>query len=346
MFLQQSRITRHFANRVALIGHTKSLSVGVTQPVATHASHAAAAVSDVESSRKTRIAADVPSLKQFLQAQATAAPPADASHELADSTLEHVVPFKGSFWIETYGCQMNASDSELVVSLLQKGGYFRAKDLESADVVLTNTCAIRDNAEQKVWQRLSVFNALKKKTPRTRRKQLVGVLGCMAERLKTKLLEAGKGVDLVVGPDAYRDLPRLLDQLRTGELDHGVNVALSLHETYEDVAPVREDPRRLSAFISIGRGCANMCSFCVVPHTRGRERSRPVASIEEEVRRLAGEGYKEVTLLGQNVNSYWDASTASGYGPDRGGYATAAGFSNMYKLRQGEGVRFAELLDR
>jgi tRNA A37 methylthiotransferase MiaB len=257
---------------------------------------------------------------------------------------------------------MNESDTEVVVSLLQENGYTRTADVEAADVILTNTCAVRDNAEQKVWQRLDMFNAEKRKRSKAGTKPVVGVLGCMAERLKTRLLEADKGVDLVVGPDAYRDLPRLLGELRGGTASYGVNVALSQEETYADIAPVREDPRRLAAYVSIMRGCNNMCSFCIVPHTRGRERSRPVATIEDEVRRLRDEGYREVTLLGQNVNSFHDAGTTGGAdaapagaastgagaaaASAGGGYETAAGFSNMYKLRGGQGVRFTELLDR
>jgi tRNA-2-methylthio-N6-dimethylallyladenosine synthase len=203
-------------------------------------------------------------------------------------------------YIETYGCQMNVSDSEIVASILSDGGFGLTGDASTADVVLLNTCAIRENAEQKVRRRLDVFRAQKRKAGG---KLTIGVLGCMAERLRTKLLEQERLVDLVVGPDAYRDLPNLLQETHeSGQA--GVNVQLSRDETYADIAPVRYDSNGVSAFVSIMRGCDNMCSFCVVPFTRGRERSRPASSILEEVARLAEAGFKEVTVLGQNVNSY------------------------------------------
>ena len=203
-------------------------------------------------------------------------------------------------YIETYGCQMNVSDSEIVASVLQEGGFGLTRDPDAADVVLLNTCAIRDNAEAKVRHRLDALRAHKRKS---RPDLVLGVLGCMAERLRAKLLEQEKLVDLVVGPDAYRDLPRLLQESEsTGQA--AVNVHLSREETYADVAPVRYDTDGISAFVSIMRGCDNMCSFCVVPFTRGRERSRPVESILGECEALAEQGYREVTVLGQNVNSY------------------------------------------
>jgi tRNA-2-methylthio-N6-dimethylallyladenosine synthase len=203
-------------------------------------------------------------------------------------------------YLETYGCQMNVSDSEIVASVLREGGYGLTHDPDAADIVLLNTCAIRENAEQKVRRRLDVFRAQKRKHGRDLQ---IGVLGCMAERLRAKLLEQEKLVDYVVGPDAYRDLPRLIDQ-RSESGQAAVNVQLSREETYADIAPVRYDTNGLSAFVSIMRGCDNMCSFCVVPFTRGRERSRPVGSILSEVGQLVDSGYKEVTVLGQNVNSY------------------------------------------
>lgn len=206
-------------------------------------------------------------------------------------------------YLETYGCQMNVSDSEIVASILTDTGYGLTRDPAEADVVLLNTCAIRDNAEQKVRRRLDYFRARKRKSGEA---ITIGVLGCMAERLRHRLLEEERLVDLVVGPDAYRDLPRLLDR----SLDLGqarVNVQLSREETYADIAPVRYDTNGVSAFVSIMRGCDNMCSFCVVPFTRGRERSRPADSILSEVRRLVDQGFKEVTVLGQNVNSYLDS---------------------------------------
>ncbi len=203
-------------------------------------------------------------------------------------------------YIETYGCQMNVSDSEIVASVLLEGGYGLTKDATEADVVLLNTCAIRENAEQKVRRRLDDFRA--RKRDRNARFKL-GVLGCMAERLRERLLEQERLVDVVVGPDAYRDLPRLLTETdESGQA--AVNVQLSREETYADVAPVRYDTNGVSAFVSIMRGCDNMCAFCVVPFTRGRERSRPAASILAECSQLVEMGYKEVTVLGQNVNSY------------------------------------------
>ncbi len=207
-------------------------------------------------------------------------------------------------YVETYGCQMNVSDSEIVVSLLRDAGFGLAPDAESADVVLINTCAIRENAEQRVRRRLVHLRAIKR---RHHGQYRIGVLGCMAERLRHKLLEEERLVDVVAGPDAYRDLPRLL---RTAA-DSGqaaVNVHLSREETYADVSPVRYASNGISAFVSIMRGCDNMCSFCVVPFTRGRERSRPVASILRECSELIDGGYREVTVLGQNVNSYQDGA--------------------------------------
>lgn len=210
-------------------------------------------------------------------------------------------------YLETYGCQMNVSDSEIVASILTEQGYGLTQNPGEADVVLLNTCAIRENAEQKVRRRLDFFRSRKRKSGET---MTIGVLGCMAERLRHRLLEEEQLVDLVVGPDAYRDLPRLLDHAQ----DFGqarVNVQLSREETYADIAPVRYDTNGVSAFVSIMRGCDNMCSFCVVPFTRGRERSRPADSILSEVSRLVDQGFKEVTVLGQNVNSYLDGNNGT-----------------------------------
>ncbi|MFK7844740.1 MAG: tRNA (N6-isopentenyl adenosine(37)-C2)-methylthiotransferase MiaB [Rhodothermales bacterium] len=203
-------------------------------------------------------------------------------------------------YLETYGCQMNVSDSEIVASVLRNDGFGLTHDPDAADIVLINTCAIRENAEQKVRHRLATFRAQKKKG---RSKLKLGVLGCMAERLRHKLLDEEKLVDLVVGPDAYRDLPNLLNETAASG-QAAVNVQLSKEETYADISPVRYDTNGVSAFVSIMRGCDNMCSFCVVPFTRGRERSRPMTSILDECRQLVDQGYKEVTVLGQNVNSY------------------------------------------
>lgn len=201
-------------------------------------------------------------------------------------------------YLESYGCQMNFSDSEIVASIMAENGYVPTPTLEEADVVFINTCSIRDNAEQKVRGRLQEFRQYKKTKP----DMVVGVLGCMAELLKSKLLEQEKLVDLVVGPDAYKDLPNLLEQVDTGQ--KAVNVLLSREETYADITPVRLGGNGVLAFVTIMRGCDNMCSFCVVPFTRGRERSRDAQSIVDECRDLFEKGYKEVTLLGQNVDSY------------------------------------------
>lgn len=201
-------------------------------------------------------------------------------------------------YIESYGCAMNFSDSEIVASILLDNGFETTADFTIADAIFINTCSIRENAEQKVRNRLKQFSAAKKKKPGL----LIGVLGCMAERLKAKFLEEEKLVDVVVGPDAYRDLPNLINQVWEG--NKAVNVLLSREETYADISPVRLNSNGISAFISIMRGCDNMCSFCVVPFTRGRERSRDAASVVKEAQDLFDAGYKEVTLLGQNVDSY------------------------------------------
>jgi tRNA-2-methylthio-N6-dimethylallyladenosine synthase len=219
---------------------------------------------------------------------------------------EAYAPFAGDpnqysrrFYIESYGCQMNFSDSEIVASILSEEGYGATRNLEEADLILLNTCSIREKAEQTVRKRLTEFRKLKQARPAT----LVGVLGCMAERLKAKFLEEEKLVDLVVGPDAYRTLPGLITEAGGGQ--KGVNVLLSREETYADISPVRLNSNGITAFVSIMRGCNNMCSFCVVPFTRGRERSRNAESIIRECRDLYDSGYKEVTLLGQNVDSYY-----------------------------------------
>ncbi|OHX67611.1 tRNA (N6-isopentenyl adenosine(37)-C2)-methylthiotransferase MiaB [Flammeovirga pacifica] len=201
-------------------------------------------------------------------------------------------------YIESYGCQMNFSDSEIVASVMQENNFGTTKDVEEADLVFLNTCSIREKAELTVRKRLTVFNKIKKRKPG----MIIGVLGCMAERLKTQLLEEEKMVDIVAGPDSYRDLPKLVGEVDEG--DKGVNVFLSRDETYADIAPVRLNSNGITALISIMRGCDNMCSFCVVPYTRGRERSRDPHSIVKEAQELFDQGYKEVTLLGQNVDSY------------------------------------------
>ncbi len=207
--------------------------------------------------------------------------------------------YKKRFYIESYGCQMNFSDSEIVASILNQEGFGATRNLMEADLVFINTCSIREKAEQTVRKRLTEFRKLKEE----KKGMLIGVLGCMAERLKAKFLEEEKLVDIVVGPDAYRSLPSLVAEAESGQ--KAVNVLLSRDETYADISPVRLDSNGVSAFVSIMRGCNNMCSFCVVPFTRGRERSRDAESIINECKDLFAKGYKEVTLLGQNVDSYY-----------------------------------------
>lgn len=231
-------------------------------------------------------------------------------------------------YIESYGCQMNFSDSEIVASILAKEGFNTTQQLEEADLVLVNTCSIREKAEQTVRKRLEKFNAVKRTNPGMK----VGVLGCMAERLKSKFLEEEKIVDMVVGPDAYKDLPNLIQEIDEGR--NAVNVILSKDETYGDVAPVRLNSNGVTAFVSITRGCDNMCTFCVVPFTRGRERSRDPQSILEEVNDLWERGFKEITLLGQNVDSYlW-------YG---GGLKKD--FEKASDMQKATSVNFAKLLE-
>jgi MiaB/RimO family radical SAM methylthiotransferase len=295
-----------------------------------------------------------------------------------------------TFYIETFGCAMNVADTEIVTSIMEDAGYSKT-GLEDAAVVLANTCAIRDNAEAKVWQRLVdlriTFDAPATKAKMRPAERVVGVLGCMAERLKTQLMEPrtqapapdGSGsfgtgaqkvqtigghrkqmpfADVVAGPDAYRDLPRLIDVATASSAGAGdaagtvvgelaMNVQLSLEETYADIKPVRISPDAVSAFIAIMRGCNNMCSFCIVPFTRGRERSRSAGSVAEEVARLSAEGVREVVLLGQNVNSYHDRSKGGDEGSfDRSYVPSGEGWRNTYmgKSRTSMGIRFAELL--
>ncbi len=230
-------------------------------------------------------------------------------------------------FLESYGCQMNFSDSEIVASILSENGYNTTMKMEEADLILVNTCSIRDKAEQTVRKRLTEFNALKKSNPAMK----VGVLGCMAERLKSKFLEEEKIVDLVVGPDAYRDLPNLLEDVDDGR--QAINVILSKDETYADLSPVRLGGNGVTAFVTITRGCDNMCTFCVVPFTRGRERSRDPYSILDECKNLWKDGYKEVTLLGQNVDSYlWF------------GGGLKKDFKNATEIQKATAVDFAQLL--
>jgi tRNA-2-methylthio-N6-dimethylallyladenosine synthase len=235
----------------------------------------------------------------------------DSQNKIIDESIQGTAlemtqinnPEAKKLYLESYGCQMNFSDSEVVASILSDEGYQTTRNIDDADVILLNTCSIRDNAEQRVRNRLTEFKIKKERNPDL----VVGILGCMAERLKKNLLEEEKLVDLVAGPDAYRDLPNLIVEVGTGQ--KAVNVLLSRDETYADISPVRLDQGGISAFVTIMRGCDNMCSFCVVPFTRGRERSRDPQTIVSECRDLFERGYREVTLLGQNVDSYrWNIS--------------------------------------
>ncbi len=244
-------------------------------------------------------------------------------------TLERKLENSKKLFIESYGCQMNFADSEVVASILANEGYNTTQNLEEADLVLVNTCSIREKAEVTVRKRLEKYQAVKRKQNPTMK---VGVLGCMAERLKSKFLEEEKIVDLVVGPDAYKDIPNLLSEVDEGR--DAVNVILSKEETYGDISPVRLQTNGVTAFVSITRGCDNMCTFCVVPFTRGRERSRDPQSILEEVQDLANRGFKEITLLGQNVDSYlW-------YG---GGLKKD--FDKASEMAKATAVNFAQLMD-
>src|SRR5450432_287687 len=232
------------------------------------------------------------------------------------------------FYIESYGCAMNFADSEVVASILQGAGFTATRDYQNADLILINTCSIREKAEQTIRSRLHIFRQVKRSNP----SMLIAVLGCMAERLKSKFLEEEKLVDLVVGPDAYRSLPLLIEEAEGGQ--KAVNVLLSREETYADISPVRLDSNGITGFVSIMRGCNNMCSFCVVPFTRGRERSRDAYSIVKECEDLFNNGYKEVTLLGQNVDSYhWNDGSGVPSSPSTGG-------------GWGEVVTFAKLLEK
>ncbi|KAF9290805.1 CDK5 regulatory subunit associated protein 1 [Mortierella alpina] len=293
-----------------------------------------------------------PSLQDFLNSSAT------TQSNDPKTSLENAIPedvpylsVKGrklgagaKYFVEVYGCQMNVNDTEILMAIMNGAGYTKAEDQAEADIVFLVTCAIRENAETRIWNRLAELKR-KKLGPAKDRAPLVGVLGCMAERLKDKLLDSDKMVDLVCGPDAYRSIPHLLsisENTRQGV----ANVMLSADETYADIVPMRISPESFSAHLSIMRGCNNMCSFCVVPFTRGNERSRAIDSILQEVKQLSDQGIKEVTLLGQNVNSYRDTSEdgvqlSAGVGAE----LSNPGFNTIYKRKDG-GMRFTELLDR
>jgi len=251
-----------------------------------------------------------------------------------------VFPHKGTVYFETYGCQMNVNDSEYAWAILKNTGYTKVAEKEKADVIMLVTCSIREKAEEKIWQRLRQLKALKHKSKNHEFPKLC-VLGCMAERLKSQIFESENAVDIIAGPDAYRDLPRLLHHA-TNKSTSAINTMLSVDETYADIMPVRFDTQSKTAFVSIMRGCDNMCSYCIVPFTRGRERSRPVHSIVEEVKMLSDQGIKQVTLLGQNVNSYRDLSQETFVNNTPS--SLSKGFGSIYKPKLG-GLRFADLLD-
>lgn len=262
---------------------------------------------------------------------------------------EQVVPYlqdinrytaRRKVYFDVYGCQMNVNDTEIIWAILKDNKFERTEDVIEADVILIITCAIRDSAEEKIWARLSYFKGIKRMRLKDRPSLQIGLLGCMAERLKEKALERDRLVDIVAGPDSYRDLPRLLALTENNQ--RSVNVLLSLDETYADITPVRLNEDSVSAFVSIMRGCDNMCTYCIVPFTRGRERSRPVSSILREVEYLSEQGVKEVTLLGQNVNSYRDLSESNN---SDNLTSMAKGFKTVYKVKKG-GLRFADLLQR
>ena len=291
----------------------------------------------VLSTEKPKFPTDGLKFQDFLSSSKVAITKTTSTHSAADPT--DTTQQQHLFHLKTYGCQMNVNDTDIVRSLLLDAGMQETSEEQEADILLTNTCAIREGAEAKVWHRLRELRG------KYKRKKVVGVLGCMAERLKTDLFKDGIA-DLVVGPDAYRDLPRLVsDLLLDDDVEQAVNVQLSLEETYADITPVRRNTNGVSAFVSIQRGCANRCSFCIVPFTRGQERSRPLDSIVQEIRKLhQGEAVKEVTLLGQNVNSYHDTSPGAVEARPESDYrASNDGFRNRLR-RGGAGYYFADLV--
>lgn len=297
--------------------------------------------------RDHRIPNDNLSLKDFLIAGKNLSKP-NIRNEGSDENQDVLPPYLQNIdidghgrkvYFDIYGCQMNVNDIEIVWSILKSHNYEKTEKIQEADVILIMTCSIRDSAETKIWNRLTHLTGMKRKRPKNQPLH-IGILGCMAERLKETLIEKERQIDLIAGPDAYKDLPRLLALSKNGYST--INVLLSLDETYADVMPVKLDKNAVSAFVSIMRGCDNMCSYCIVPFTRGKERSRPIDSIVKEIRTLHEEqGIKEVTLLGQNVNSYRDTSTGVKDGPTE----TVTGFKTVYKTKVG-GMRFGELLEQ
>ncbi|XP_070492087.1 CDK5RAP1-like protein [Chironomus tepperi] len=296
--------------------------------------------------RDHKIPDDNLTLKDFLVVGKNLSKP-NVKHEGTDENEDVLPPYLQNIdidghgrkvYFDVYGCQMNVNDIEIVWSILKSHNYQKTEDLKEADVILIMTCSIRDSAETKIWNRLTHLTGMKRKRPKNQPLN-IGILGCMAERLKETLIEKERQIDLIAGPDTYKDLPRLLALSKNGYST--INVLLSLDETYSDVMPVKFDQNAVSAFVSIMRGCDNMCSYCIVPFTRGKERSRPIDSIVKEIRILHEEqGIKEVTLLGQNVNSFRDISKGIKDGPTE----LVSGFKTVYKTKVG-GLRFGELLE-
>ncbi|CAL7951616.1 unnamed protein product [Xylocopa violacea] len=278
-----------------------------------------------------------PSLRDFLIPESTI-----SNESISIPNIPYIENIDGSnqkVYFEVHGCQMNVNDTEVIWSILKNHGYKKVESLAEANIVLYITCSIRDSAEQKIWNKLEILNNIKKKN---RKKPIkIGLLGCMAERLKEKILERENFVDVVAGPDSYKDLPRLLS---VADNETAINVTLSFDETYADITPVRLNPESTSAFVTIMRGCDNMCTYCIVPFTRGRERSRPIDSIVKEIQHLSDNGVKEVVLLGQNVNSYRDLSQTEFYMSNNTETNLAKGFKTVYKKKKG-GRRFCDLLD-
>lgn len=309
-----------------------------TIPVSSSAINAGATERVALDEKPGRNIRDGPSLKDFLSPSVVDIP--------SEKPVPYVQDIRGEnqkVYFEIYGCQMNVNDADIVWSVLKSHGYKHTRSLDDADIVLVVTCSIRDNAEQKVWNKLEHLNGLRNKRKRIIGPPMkIGLLGCMAERLKTKILDRGKLVDVIAGPDSYKDLPRLL---AVTDDETAVNVLLSFDETYADVTPVRLNQDSTGAYVSIMRGCDNMCTYCIVPFTRGRERSRPIASILDEVRQLSDQGVKEITLLGQNVNSYRDLSKSEFALSANTETHLAKGFKTVYKTKKG-GLRFGDLLDK
>ncbi|KAI8377496.1 tRNA-I(6)A37 thiotransferase enzyme MiaB [Radiomyces spectabilis] len=313
---------------------------------------AAAAVPSVAAKKRRQLVFDnrTPSLKDFLAQQYQSK---EINRDLVRPDNIPYLTTHGPNWgagrkfhIEVYGCQMNVNDTEILNAIMTESGYERTDRMEEADIIFLVTCAIRENAETRIWDRLKFLRHFRTKV-NVDRPPLVGVLGCMAERLKAKMLEEDRLVDIVCGPDGYRSIPHLIS-LAKNEYHHGVaNVMLSADETYADIMPMRLDNDNVSGWVSIMRGCNNMCSFCIVPFTRGNERSRPIDSIVDEVRYLSDQGVKEVTVLGQNVNSYRDTSESTYYQSqgNKGQELSNPGFKTIYKRKDG-GRRFTELLDK